>query len=140
MKYASAYLRKGQVFLNPVSETTKGFLITWDPLIVSSENDPELAKKVLWALSQSTVNVPHPESWGRRSNALAKAAGVRSYEAFADLAKCVEIEQNDDQVLLIPTRNGGRGNRFLELNTKICCQPVEDEVAPALRQAFDACE
>jgi hypothetical protein len=140
MKHASAYLRNGQVFLNPVSRTTKGLLITWDPLIVSSENDPELAKKVLWALSQSTVNVPHPESWGGRSKARAKAAGVRSYEAFADLAKCIEIAQDENEVILTPTRNGGRGKRFLYLKTKIRCKPEEEEVKRALKTAFDACE
>ena len=47
MKYASAYLRNGQVFLNPISKTTKGLLMTWDPLVISSEEDPELGKKVL---------------------------------------------------------------------------------------------
>jgi hypothetical protein len=139
MKHASAYLRNGQVFLNSVSRTTKGFLITCDPLIVSS--DPELAKKVLWALSQSTVNVPHPESWGGGlSKAMAKAAGVRSYEAFADLAKCIEIRQDENEVVLTPTRNGGRGKRFLHLKTKIRCQPTDEELTQALRQAFDACE
>jgi hypothetical protein len=112
MKHASAYLRNGQVFLNPISKTTKGFLMTWDPLVMSSEGDPELGRKVLWVLSQSSVDVPHPESWGIRSNAMAKAAGVRSYEAFADCAKCVAIGQNDDQIVLTPTKNGGPRNRF----------------------------
>ena len=93
MKRASAYLRKGQVFLNPISKTTKGLLMTWDPLVISSEEDPELGKKVLLVLSQSTVEVPHPETLGIRSRAMAKAAGVRSYEAFADLAKCVSLRK-----------------------------------------------
>ena len=140
MKYASAYLRDGRVFLNPVSETTKGFLITYEPLVVSGEDDVELGRKVIWVLSQSTVNVPHPESWGGRSNAMAKAAGFRSYEAFADLAKCVAIGQNDEGVILTPTKNGGPRKRFLHLKDKIRCQPVESEVAQALRAAFDACE
>jgi hypothetical protein len=140
MKYASAYLRNGQVFLNPVSKTTKGFLITWEPLVTSSEDDIELGRKVLWSLSQSTVNVPHPESWVGRSNAMAKAAGARSYEAFADLARCVEIAQNDDEVVLTPTKNGGPRKRFLHLKNKIRCQPAEEEVTQALKMAFDARE
>jgi hypothetical protein len=140
MKHASAYLRNGRVFLNPISETTKGFLITWDPLVISSEDDAELGRKVLSALSQSTVNVPHPEAFGVRSKAIAKAAGARSYEAFADLAKCVMIAQNDDEVILTPTKNGGPRKRFLHLKTKIRCQPVDEEVTHALRTAFDACE
>jgi hypothetical protein len=140
MKHASAYLRKGKVFLNPISKTTKGFLISWEPLIMSSEDDTELGRKVLWVLSQSTVDVPHPESWVGRSDATAKAAGVRSYEAFADLAKCVTIGQNDEGVVLTPTKNGGPRQRFLLLKTKIRCQPVEEEVTQALKTAFDACE
>jgi hypothetical protein len=140
MKYASAYLRDGRVFLNPISRTTKGLLITWDPLVICSEDDAELGRKVLLALSQSTVNVPHPEAWGVRSKAMAKAAGVRSYEAFADLAKCVTIAQNDDEVVLTPTKNGGPRRRFLDLKTKVRCQPVDEEVTQALKTAFDACE
>jgi hypothetical protein len=140
MKYASAYLRDGRVFLNPISETTKLFLITWDPLVICSEDDAQLGSKVLSALSQSVVNVPHPASWGGRSNAMAKAAGVRSYEAFADTAKCVTISQSDNEVVLTPTKNGGPRKRFLNLKTKIRCQPMEEEVTQALRTAFDACE
>lgn len=140
MKHASAYLRNGQVFLNPISETTKGFLITWDPLVICSEDDPELGRKVLSALSHSTKNVPHPEAWGVRSKAMAKAAGVRSYDAFSDLAACVTIAQGDDEVVLTPTKNGGPRKRFLSLKTKIRCQPVEEEVTQALKMAFDACE
>jgi hypothetical protein len=140
MKHASAYLRNGQIFLNPISRTTKGFLIACDPIVISSEDDAELGRNVLLALSQSTINVPHPESWVGRSSAVAKAAGVRSYEAFANLAKCVAIAQNDEEVVLTPTKNGGPGRRFLHLKTKIRCQPLEEEVRQALKTAFDACE
>jgi hypothetical protein len=108
--------------------------------VVTSDDDAELGKKVLWVLSQSTVNVPQPESWVGRSDLMAKAAGVRSYEAFADLAKCVGIAQDDDEVVLTPSKNGGPRKRFLFLKNKIRCQPVEEEVAQALKTAFDACE
>jgi hypothetical protein len=140
MKHASAYLRKGKIFLSPFSKTTKGFLIRWEPIVLTSEDDAELGRKVLWVLSQSTVNVPHPESWMGRSDLMAKAAGVRSYEAFADLAKCVGIAQNDDGVVLTPSKNGGPRKRFLFLKNKIRCQPIEEEVTQALKTAFDACE
>jgi hypothetical protein len=140
MKHAQAYLRKGKIFLSPFSKTTKGFLVRWEPIVVSSEDDAELGMKVLWVLSQSTVNVPHPESWVGRSDLMAKAAGVRSYEAFADLAKCVGIVQDDDELVLTPSKNGGPRKRFLFLKSKIRCQPVEGEVTQALKTAFDACE
>jgi hypothetical protein len=133
-------LRKGQIFLRPISKTAKGLLVAWDPLVISSEEDPELGKKVLLVLSQSTVEVPHPETLGIRSRAMAKAAGVRSYEAFSDLAKCIAIAQDGDKVIFTPTRNGGRGQRFLHLKTKIRCRPIEQDVTQALSQAFEACE
>jgi hypothetical protein len=114
--------------------------MTWDPLLISDEDDPDLGRKVLWVLSQSAVNVPHPDSLMGRSNAMAKAAGVRSYEAFANLAKCVGIAQDDNEVILTPTSNGGRGKRFLQLKTKIRSRPVDEEVGRELRRAFDACE
>lgn len=114
MKHASAYLRKDKIFLNPFSTTTKGFLIMGDPLVLVDHNATELGGKVLSVLSHSTVDVPQPESWGGGPpEAMAKAAGVRSYEAFADLAKCVAISQDDHEVVFTPTRNGGRGKRFL---------------------------
>jgi hypothetical protein len=139
MKHASAYLRKGKIFLSPFSKTTKGFLIRWEPIVVTSEDDAQLGRKVLLVLSKSIVNVPHPESW-EGPDPLANAAGVRSYEAFADLAKCVGIAQNDDEVVLTPSKNGGPRKRFLFLKNKIRCQPVEEEVTRALKTAFDACE
>jgi hypothetical protein len=47
---------------------------------------------------------------------------------------------NDAGVEFTPTRNGGRGDRFLYLKTKIHCRPVEAEVAAALIKAFETCE
>jgi hypothetical protein len=107
--------------------------------VVTSEDDAQLGRKVLLVLSKSIVNVPHPESW-EGPDRLANAAGVRSYEAFADLAKCVGIAQNDDEVVLTPSKNGGPRKRFLFLKNKIRCQPIEEEVTLALKTAFDACE
>lgn len=140
MKHASAYLRTGKIFLSPFSKTTKGFLIRWEPIVVISEDDAQLGREVLLVLSKSIVNVPHPESWMGRSDLMAKAAGVRSYEAFADLAKCVGIAQNDDEVVLTPSKNGGPRKRFLFLKNKVRCQPIGEEVTRALKTAFDACE
>jgi hypothetical protein len=58
MKRALAYLRKGQIFLRPISKTTKGLLVAWDPLVISSEEDPELGKKILCILSESPSRFP----------------------------------------------------------------------------------
>jgi hypothetical protein len=71
---------------------------------------------------------------------LVKAAGARSYEAFADSAQCVGVRLDDSGVEFSPSRNGGPRERFLYLKKKIRCQPDEREVARALKEAFDACE
>ena len=112
---------------------------------MTSESDESLREQALQILAKSTENVPHPESlatsdsWNS-TKALVRAAGVRSYEAFADSAKCVGIMLDDSDVVFTPTLNGGYRRRFLNLKTKIRCQPIEKEVAAALIAAFDACE
>jgi hypothetical protein len=60
---------------------------------------------------------------------LVEAAGSRLYEGFADSAQCVGERLNDMGVELTPTRNGGPRKRFLYVNKRIRCRPVESEVA-----------
>jgi len=145
VKRAAAYLRTGKIYLCPYSRTVKGFWIGCEPILVSSETDKSLGEQVLQTLAKSTENVPHPESlaasdsWNS-TKALLRAAGVRSYEAFADSAKLVGIRLNDTEVVFTPTLNGGYRRRFLNVKTKIQCQPIEAEVAMGLAAAFDACE
>jgi hypothetical protein len=52
----------------------------------------------------------------------------------------LELVQDDDEVVLTPSKNGGPRKRFLFLKSKIRCRPVEEEVTQALKTAFDACE
>jgi hypothetical protein len=144
-KSAAAYLRNGRIYLHPDSRTIKGFWIACEPILVTSENDKGLGEQVLQILAKSTENIPDPESLASSDSwnsikALVRAAGVRSYEAFANFAQCVGILLDDTGVVFTPTRNGGPRKRFLYLKQKIRCQPVETEVAAALMAAFDACE
>jgi hypothetical protein len=144
-KSAAAYLRSGKIYLHPDSRTIKGFWIACEPILVTSENDKDLGEQVLQILATSTENVPDPESLASGDSwnsikALTRAAGVRSYEAFANSAQCVGILLDDTGVVFTPTRNGGPRKRFLYLKQKIRCQPIETEVAVALMAAFDACE
>ena len=145
MKSAAAYLRNGRIYLHPDSRTIKGFWIACEPILVSSESGKNLGERVLQTLAKSTENVPDPESLATSDSwnsikALIKAAGVRSYEAFADSANCVGILLDDKEVVFTPTLNGGYRRRFLDLKTKIRCQPIEAEVAAGLIAAFEACE
>ena len=95
-KSAAAYLRAGKIYLHPDSRTVKGFWIACEPILVTNENDRGLGEQVLQILAKSTENIPDPESLASSDSwnsvkALVRAAGVRSYEAFANSAQCVGI-------------------------------------------------
>jgi hypothetical protein len=113
---------------------------------VTSGNDRDLGGQILLTLAKSTQGVPDPEMSGGPVEldgvkALLKAAGMSTFDAFADFTKCVDFRFEENGVEFTPTINGGRGKRFLFLKKKmIRCQPVEAEVAEALRLAFDGCE
>jgi len=145
VKRAAAYLRIEKVYLYPYSRTINGLWIGCEPILVTSERHKGLGQEILQTLATSTGNVPDPESlaasdsWNS-TKALVRAAGVRSYEAFADSAKCVGILLDEKEVVFTPTLNGGYRRRFLNLRTKIRCKPVEAEVAAGLIAAFEACE
>jgi hypothetical protein len=142
---AAAFLRAEKIYLYPYSRTIKGFWVACEPILATSEFDPSLGKQVIETLARSIENIPDPESLAKSDSwdsikALVRAAGVRSYEAFADSAQCVGVLLDNTNVVFTPTRNGGPRKRFLNLKTKITCAPVEAEVASALMAAFDACE
>ena len=145
VKLAAAYLRTEKIFLHPDSRTIKGFWIACEPILVTGENDKHLGAQILQVLAKSTENIPDPESlatsdsWNS-TKALVRVAGVKSYEAFADSAKNVGIRLDGADVEFTPRLNGGYRRRFLNLATKIRCQPIEAEVAASLIEAFEACE
>ena len=145
VKLATAYLRVGKIYLHPESRTIKGFWIACEPIVVTSQSDQGLGEQVLQTLAKSTNNIPDPDSLATSDSwdvikRLVKAAGVRSYEAFADSTQCVGMMLDDKELVFTPTRNGGYRKRFLNLKTKIRCQPIAAEAAAALMAAFEACE
>jgi hypothetical protein len=104
-----------------------------------------LGAQLLQILARSTEGIPAPESLATADSrsvikTLVKAAGARSYEGFADSAQCVGIKLDGSDVVFTPTLNGGYRRRFLNLKTKIRCQPIEAEMAASLLEAFEACE
>jgi hypothetical protein len=145
VKRGVAYLRNEKIYLHPYAKTIKGLWTACEPILVTSENDESLGKTILRTLANSTENIPHPELQARGDassamRALVRAAGVRSYEAFADSTQCVGIKLDVTEVEFTPTLNGGYRRRFLDLETTIRCRPVEAEIAAALISAFQACE
>jgi hypothetical protein len=105
------------------------------------EVDTNIAGRLLAALSNSREDVPHPTTWKGLTGPLLKAAGVRSFDAFAKPAKGVDISQDESGVVLIPTKNGGPRNAFLHLTDRALKSDTSDtSLTSALRAAFDACE
>jgi hypothetical protein len=70
------------------------------------------------ALCGSQGNVSHPIRWNGILDPLLKAAGVRSWKSFVANASCVEIEQEGDEVVLVPMRNLGLDGGYEALNEK----------------------
>jgi hypothetical protein len=141
VKRAAAFMRKEKMFLHPDSRTTRGFWILSTPVVVATKDDKDLGAKIMMVLSQSRDGVPHPVSWKRLTDPLLRAAGARSFAAFAESAKSVDISLEDGRMVFTPSKNGGPRNAFLHLNDKsIRCLPSEAEAADCLRAAFDACE
>lgn len=145
VKMATAFLRAEKIYLCPYSRTIKGLWIACEPILVTSATDESLGEQILQTLAKSSENVPDPESLAKSDSwnsikALVRAAGVRSYEAFADSTQCVGVMLDDKGVEFTPTLNGGYRRRFLNLKTKMRCQPIAAEVAAMLMAAFDACE
>jgi hypothetical protein len=145
VKRGVAYLRDEKIYLHPYSRTIKGRWTASEPILVTSEKDESLGEKVLQTLAGSSENIPHPELRDRADEssavrALVRAAGVRSYEAFADTTQCVSIKLDSAAVEFTPTLNGGYRRRFLNLKTTITCQPTQAEIAASLISAFQACE
>ena len=141
VKKAAAFQRGGNIFMHPYSETTQGFWIFSDPVLVVRDTDPAIASQLLDALSKSAKNVTHPTSWKGLTAPLLRAAGVRSFDAFTKSAKGVDVCLEGDCIMFTPTSNGGPKKAFLHLNHKVIrCRATEAEVTGALRAAFDACE
>jgi hypothetical protein len=140
VKTAAIYRRGGKVFMHPYSTSTQGLWIFTEPVFVATEFDRKLAGQLLAILAKSRENVPHPKSWAGLTAPLLKAAGARSYNAFANSAKCVEAVLDGDSVTLLPTKTEP-GNGFAHLNHKVIrCRVNKDDLLQGLRAAFDACE
>ena len=134
-------MRNGSVFLVPYSKTIKGLLVGTEPVYATSLDDPELVKLIDEALAHSLEGIPHPTSWKGVVKPLLKAAKARSYENFADDTRYVGINKDDGHVEFVPSKNGGRGNRFLHLPQKaVQVEATAAKYPLALREAFSRCE
>jgi hypothetical protein len=124
MKRASIYERKGKIYVRSSSQTTTGLWMgNAHALAVDGEDISAIGSAIRECLMASRENIAHPSSFTNIFNPTLKLAGVRSYSAFAKLAKLVQVSTCDDKVITFtPMKNGGvTGDKrgFTELNHKI---------------------
>lgn len=114
MKRATVYLSKGKLFLHASSRTTDGVWIASEPfsIVDLDVSDADLGQAILSTLRGSQAGVSHPRTWTGLLEPLLTLANVRSWGAFARRASCVEIEEDDSNVSVIPTQNLGANDGF----------------------------
>lgn len=142
MQCATAYLRQKKIVLHSGAKTTDGVWIVWPPVLSSDPVEgAELDARILQVLAASRTDVPHPISWAGLTDPLLQAAGVKTWNAFAQAAKCVEIETAGGGVSFLPTRNGDVRDGFAPLPAKALNSPsAAGTLGRTLLAAFDACE
>jgi hypothetical protein len=143
MSVAVVYERGGTLYLRSCSETTQGVRIEDGPCatIAGSAPEDEVARAVLAALAGSRSNVPHPDrnSWSHVTAPLLKAAGVKTFAAFAKSARTLSVNQQLDRITLTPTRNEGKKAGFVFIPDKaltVDSTVSEGELGGAVREGL----
>ena len=120
MKVATIYEYKDKMYVHSNSCTTAGVWLLSAPVVaVAKEPFAEVGRAIRECLVASRVGIPHPSSFPNLFGPVLALAGVKSYGAFAKLAKCVEVTTVDGvAVTLTPTRNLGARGGFTDLIDK----------------------
>ena len=72
----------------------------------------DLGKYVLEFLSKSKHNLPHPINWKEFTKKYLLSVGFKSNSALMINAMCVSIGQDDNEIVFMPSKNGGtKGNQ-----------------------------
>lgn len=144
MKRATAYMRKGTIFLHASNMTTAGVWILGAPVLLVDGNDPSrIGNFAFKALDGSRTNIQHPsrEDLGKLFDPILSLANVKSWAAFSEAARCVTIAFEGNRISLIPTKRLGPKHGFAPVQDKTrCSAPVERELGEALLLAFEDTE
>ncbi len=147
MKIIDVFLRRGIVYLHPMSQTTVGAWIPSPPYLSVSWNEKDsgqrLNKAVAEVLIGSQQGVPHPEDWDTISREpLFPLAGVKLWRDFLGAGcKLVAVESRDDGVYLIPQENRGMKGGFVDCAEPILCTPRDlSDWKTLLATAFKLCK
>jgi hypothetical protein len=142
VRRASAHRRRNRILICPVSVTTSGVGITSEPVFDIEANDASgLGEATLAALQKSKKGVPHPTPDEWLDDPILKAAGIKSWSAFAKSAKNVIIRFETNRVVFVPTKNLGPRDGFVALpERERSSAPTVAEVGSALLAAFEDAE
>jgi hypothetical protein len=122
---AAVFLRHEHFLMHAYALTTAGLWIESDPCLAVAEEceDAELGRAIQAALHGSRLGVPHPRDWNAVRSPFLALAGVKSWNTFSKDAVRVAIEEEDDHVAVIPTKNLGRGGYESDYSKKLLVQP-----------------
>jgi hypothetical protein len=142
MKRATAYLRRGRIFLEAKSKTMHGVWIQSDPISAVDPDKPdEIGRAVLVVLACSKQGVSQPSRWQYKLNPIYSLAGVSSWDTFATAARCVGIALEGDTITFVPYRNLGGKEGFVRITGKgRSCLPDSAKIGATLMLAFDDVE
>jgi len=117
MKSATAYSRRGKIFIHSSSKTKDGVWILAEPVISIGDvvDSNAVGASVRECLHGSRIGVDHPKSFSDLFSPMLKLAKVKSYKEFAREAKCVEIVEDDGVISFFPTANHGVDEGFVRL-------------------------
>ncbi|MFC0005791.1 hypothetical protein [Micromonospora siamensis] len=140
-RLAGLDLRRGRHVVHSSSLTVDGLWIANGvfELLDDSPGDKELGAAVRRMLDASRDGVPTPDLRGGPSlfAPVLDALGLRSWATYAKGAVHVDVEQDGEDVLVSPTRNGGReGFVGLTEQSVRLAAPDDEELGVALRAAL----
>lgn len=120
MKAATIYECAGRIFMHSSSKTSAGIWVISPPwFAVDQINPDDVGRLIKQCLIESREGVSHPESSDSIFNPILEMAGIKSWNTFSKLARCVGVETIDDQVVLFEsTLNEGVGGGYSPLSFK----------------------
>jgi len=144
MKLASAFLRKGNIFIQGSSQTTTGVWITSGPVHIFNQeaNTQEIGDAIIDLLKCSIQGIPHPKQteWKNIQAPMLNAAGVKTWSTFAKGTKAVGMVYEGETVTMAPSfeYETQGGTSYKETNIK--CSFSSGELGETLLKAFLSCE
>jgi hypothetical protein len=134
--------RRGGYVICSLSSTVSGFWAINDhqERIDDTAGAAELGSAVVRALAASGANVPDPPPSGPAALApLLRAADVRSYGAYMQGTRHVDVEQENATVTVTPNRNDGARGGFVPLveAAEVLTDPTPATLAAAVQRALE---